>query len=357
MSNTNGYRRVKRVDQPGCLIPQCVLTLDLFRQHKDRIKVKRAIDTIGDHNLQKCTPYLDDGIQPLNRAVEFELSELNSDFGISKPDKKEGEEDNKAADSNANKGGDKYSIAFAEQKNGPDLQEFVTLFDDVAIRQGVEHSPTWFGKQCSYEIVQEKFNSLFKAPKAVASAEKYGKSFKIVVDKNWLKPKDLFIDGVQADSFESLLGLRNATYTVRFKFEKIWFDGDRKVFNARFVVTRINAYLSADESDEGFSTIQVQLKNDNGNSNSNSNSNSVTGDKSQGNASTDTTMADAKKGTKRTAEEAFTPSNPNENSTNGSNHSANNAGEFVDVPFLEKDPEFSSSPKRVALQEDHKGIC
>lgn len=348
----------------GCAVKQYALTLDLLKEHKDRIKVKRTIDTLGVHNHQLVKPFLDDSLKPDDRYVEFELTDLKSDFGVTQNKGNNEEVEGEVAveqdeKNNQNPNGDKYSISFAEQKNGPELREFVDIFDDICIEQGVLHSETWFGKKCSKEIVSEKFTSILKAPTKASSAEKYGKSVKMSIDRKRLKPTDIFLNGEQADSFESITNLKNASYTLRFRFEKLWFGESRRVYSAKLVVTRILVIEAEEEGDQGFSTVAVQYKNNNSNNNSTGNSNSSSSNSSnapssstgtsngtslpestnsnsgsapQDNNETSMPLLDA--GSKRSPEQAF------------ENPSVNNS-EFADVPFTDKDPTFTSSPKRM----------
>ena len=276
MSKATIPARTRRVDRLGCKVPEYALTVPLLHQYKERVKAKHNIDTIGKNNHQKCDVYLDDDLQPNDREVIFELSNLKSDFGVCAAQNDEDEEA-KAAGEAGDKNGSvsaapaveesKFSIGFPEQKNGPELLEFTDLIDEICIREGVRHSKRWFDEELETRDVKARFNSVMKKPKKKEALEKFGRAFKVTIDSKKLKKSDVFINGVQC-TFQELLNLckdyksnqrlKDLDWTLRFKFEKLWF-GDK--YNAKFLGVRICCFEGVDESDEGFSTIQVQNTN------------------------------------------------------------------------------------------------
>lgn len=343
--------RTKRYLKPECQVPHYALSYDLAQQYKGRVKAKRNIDTVGESNHQKTDVILDDGL-PGDRDVIFEISGITSEYGITLPkkdSKKGGEEEEEEEEEQVqpeagteakptNAKALKYGISFREALNPEIIPQWAALIDEISVNQIVHHSQAWFQEELEPAFAKAKLSSCLKRPKKAESFKRSGKYFKVVVlnDPRFLKPSDIYLDGDPA-TFDQILNIKNAIYTVRAKFEKLWF-GDGGMVNARFVAVRLNVHSPIDESDEGFLTEAVNIPKRSEISSSDASSGSAPVPPSTSAASTVFSA-----GAKRSATTAHLDA----------------PSQSLDTPFqttmmqtggdVDKDTSFMSSPKRVCL--------
>lgn len=110
-----------------------------------------------------------------------------------------------------------------------EFYQMMSSIDEFMLKEGVKNSKDWFGKQCSMELLQDKYSPCMKASKAVDKAgNPYPPSFRLKLKQN---DNGQFLfdnvvnkkkEKVEGKSFEEIFG-RNCKVTCLLKASMVWF--------------------------------------------------------------------------------------------------------------------------------------
>lgn len=143
-----------------------------------------------------------------------------------------------------------------------EFYEMMNSIDTYMIEQGVKNSKDWFGKQCSMELIQDKYSTCTKASKTTdKSGNPYPPSFRLKLKtddntgeflfKNVINKKKETVDV----SFEEAFG-RNCKVTCLLKASMVWFT------NAGYGITWRPEQIRIDEESSTMSLAPAMVDED-----------------------------------------------------------------------------------------------
>jgi hypothetical protein len=116
-----------------------------------------------------------------------------------------------------------------EGTKAKEFHDMMVAIDEYMLKEGVKNSKDWFGKQCSMELVQDKYSPCIKASKSVDKAgNPYPPSFRLKLkqDENGNFLFDNVVnkkkEKIEGKSFEEIFG-RNCKVTCLLKASMVWF--------------------------------------------------------------------------------------------------------------------------------------
>jgi hypothetical protein len=116
-----------------------------------------------------------------------------------------------------------------EGTKAKEFHDMMVGIDEYMLKEGVKNSKDWFGKQCSMELVQDKYSPCIKASKSVDKAgNPYPPSFRLKLKQD--EAGNFLFDNVvnkkkekiEGKSFEEIFG-RNCKVTCLLKASMVWF--------------------------------------------------------------------------------------------------------------------------------------
>jgi hypothetical protein len=116
-----------------------------------------------------------------------------------------------------------------EGTKAKEFHDMMVAIDEYMLKEGVKNSKDWFGKQCSMELVQDKYSPCIKASKSVDKAgNPYPPSFRLKLKQD--EAGNFLFDNVvnkkkekiEGKSFEEIFG-RNCKVTCLLKASMVWF--------------------------------------------------------------------------------------------------------------------------------------
>ena len=128
-----------------------------------------------------------------------------------------------------------------------EFYDMMNSIDEFMLKEGVRNSKDWFGKQCSMELVQDKYSPCMKVSKAVDKAgNPYPPTFRLKLKQN--DNGEFLFDNVvnkskekiDGKSFEEIFG-RNCKVTCLLKASMVWYT------NAGYGITWKPEQIRVDE--------------------------------------------------------------------------------------------------------------
>ena len=116
-----------------------------------------------------------------------------------------------------------------EGTKAKEFHDMMVGIDEYMLKEGVKNSKDWFGKQCSMELVQDKYSPCIKASKSVDKAgNPYPPSFRLKLKQD--EAGNFLFDNVvnkkkekiEGKPFEEIFG-RNCKVTCLLKASMVWF--------------------------------------------------------------------------------------------------------------------------------------